>query len=124
MTPRNRRQRLAFADGNASSTGRAPGPLIAGAGLALALTLPEARRTREERAALRRGGFWRALTQRSLVPIWFISLSQSIVFTGYFTFMRTFVDETGVGSVGIFYAAFASIAVVLRGFFGWISAFW
>jgi len=93
---------------------------FAGAGLALALALPEARRTREERAALCRGGFWRALTQPSLLPIWFISLSQAIVFTGYFTFMRTFVDETGVGSVGIFYAAFAGIAVVLRGFFGWV----
>lgn len=90
------------------------------AGLILALRLPEERRTPEARAALPKGGFRRAITRRSLLPVWFITLTQSIVFTGYFTFMRTFVDDTGVGSVGVFYAAFAGIAVVLRVFFGWV----
>jgi MFS family permease len=93
---------------------------FAAAGLALAFRLPEARRPAAAGAARPKGGFRRALTQPDLRPVWFITFCQSVVFTGYFTFMRTFVDDTGVGSVGVFYAAFAGIAVVLRAFLGWV----
>ena len=93
---------------------------FAAAALALALSLPEARRPAVARALRPKGGFRRALTQPDLIPIWFLTFCQSVVLTGYFTFMRTFVDDTGVGSVGVFYAAFAGIAVILRAFFGWV----
>jgi MFS family permease len=93
---------------------------FAAAGLALSLRLPEARRSTAAAAGMAKGGFRRALTQPDLRPIWFITFCQAIVFTGYFTFMRTFVDDTGVGSLGVFYAAFAGIAVILRAFFGWV----
>jgi MFS family permease len=93
---------------------------FAATGLAISFTLPEERRPAVPRAERRRGGFRRAITQSDLRAVWFICFWQSVVFTGYFTFMRTFVDDTGVGSVGVFYAAFASIAVVLRAFLGWV----
>ena len=94
---------------------------IAAAALALSLRLPETPPPAAPAVVgRRRGGFLRALTQPALVPVWFITFWQSVVFAGYFTFMRVFVDDTGVGSVGVFYAAFAGIAVVLRAFFGWI----
>jgi MFS family permease len=93
---------------------------FAAASLVLALRLPEARRPVAARGSRPKGGFRRALTQPDLRPVWFITFCQSVVFTGYFTFMRTFVDDTGVGSVGVFYASFAGIAVVLRAFLGWV----
>jgi MFS family permease len=60
------------------------------------------------------------VTQRSLLPLWLITCCVSIALTGYSTFMRTYVDDTGIGSVGLFFAAYASTAVVLRLFGGWV----
>jgi MFS family permease len=44
----------------------------------------------------------------------------SFVLTAYFTFLRTFIDETGVGTVGLFFAMYAGTAIVLRLFLGWL----
>jgi MFS family permease len=92
---------------------------FAAAGLALSLRLPEARRDPSAVGAAK-GRFRRTLAQRDLIPLWFITVSFAAVLTGYFTFMRTFVDDTGVGSVGSFFAAYAGAALVVRAFFGWV----
>lgn len=69
-----------------------------------------------------REGFFRAVTRRSLLPIWWISFAFSMVLTGYFTFLRTYVDETGIGSVGVFFGFYAGTAVLLRLLFAWVPA--
>jgi len=90
------------------------------AGLAVSLRLPEARRADAATAGRRRGSFRRAVAQTDLRPVWFIFFSLSVIMAAYATFMRTYVDDTGVGSVGVFFAAFAGTAVVIRAFFGWL----
>ena len=89
--------------------------------LLLSIPLPEQRPARAEAApARRRGSFRRALTQRSLRPLWHLTLWVGVALTGYSTFMRTYVDDTGVGSVGLFFAVYACTAVALRLFGGWV----
>lgn len=60
------------------------------------------------------GGFTKAVTQRVLLPIWAVTAAFAIALAGYFTFLRTFVDETGIGSVGLFFACYAATAIALR----------
>lgn len=87
-------------------------------GLVATLALPE---TMVHLAAgERRIGFFEAVWRRELLPIWAVTLSFSFALTGYFTFLRTYVDETGVGSVGLFFAFYAGVAVALRVAFAWL----
>jgi MFS family permease len=44
----------------------------------------------------------------------------SFVLTAYFTFLRTFIDETGFGTVGLFFGTYAATAILLRLFAGWL----
>lgn len=94
---------------------------FAAAGLLLSTRLPEQRPQGPASAGVRRrGGFRRALLQRDLLPLWMVTFWMCVALTGYWTFMRTYVDSTGVGSVGLFFAAYASTAVVIRIFGGWL----
>jgi MFS family permease len=72
--------------------------------------------------AHRRSSFLAAIRQRDLLPIWWIAGTFSLVLTGYFTFLRTYVDETGIGSVGSFFAFYAGTAIALRLAFAWVPA--
>lgn len=102
------------------AAGGFPGVLFAALGfsltaLLLSIPLPEQRPVRAEGApARRRGSFRRALLQGNLRPLWHLTLWVGVALTGYSTFMRTYVDETGVGSVGLFFATYACTAVALR----------
>jgi MFS family permease len=60
------------------------------------------------------GGFVRAVWQPTLLPIWAVTAAFATALAGYFTFLRTFVDETGIGSVGLFFACYAGTAIALR----------
>jgi len=94
---------------------------FATAALLLSIPLPEQRPARADLAPARpRGAFRRALTRRSLLPLWHLTLWVGIALTGYSTFMRTYVDDTGVGSVGLFFLTYACTAVALRLFFSWV----
>lgn len=64
--------------------------------------------------------FRRPLVQRDLLPLWWMTLVFAFALTGYFTFLRTFVDTTGIGSVGAFFAAYALTAIALRLLAGWL----
>jgi len=92
---------------------------FAAAGFTLSLGLPEPKRSPVPpgRSPAR---FRETLTQRDLMPLWFLSFAFALVLTGYFTFMRTFVDQTGVGSVGSFFAAYAIASLAVRAFAGWL----
>jgi len=94
---------------------------FAAAALLLSAGLPEQHPDRPAGSLPRpKGGFRRALTQRNLLPLWLITFAICIALTGYSTFMRTYVDTTGIGSVGLFFAVYASTAVAIRIFGGWL----
>jgi MFS family permease len=61
-----------------------------------------------------------ALRQRELGPLWLLGTVFSIVLTAFFVFIKRFVDETGIGSVGGFFGAYTGAALALRIFFGWL----
>lgn len=87
-------------------------------GLVATLGLPE---TMVRLAAgERRTGFFEAVWRPKLLPIWAITLSFSFALTAYFTFLRTYVDETGVGSLGLFFAFYSGFAIALRVAFAWL----
>jgi predicted MFS family arabinose efflux permease len=61
-----------------------------------------------------RRSFWAALTQRNLLPLWFITLLFTIGMESLFTFARTFVDDRQVGTAGLFVAVYGVSAAVTR----------
>lgn len=65
-------------------------------------------------------GFMESITGIHLLPLWWITFVFSFVLTAYFTFLKTFVDQTGVGSVGLFFAFYAGTAITLRLTLGWV----
>lgn len=65
-------------------------------------------------------GFRAALGQRDLLPLWFMGSVFSLALTAFFVFIKTFVDATGVGTVGGFFTAYTASALVLRAFLGWL----
>jgi MFS family permease len=86
--------------------------------LVLSLVLPEAIEPASKTGATT--SFLAPLFQRDLVPVWWITVVFSLALAGYFTFLRTFVDETGIGSVGGFFTAYSGVAIVLRLVAGWL----
>lgn len=89
--------------------------LLAGVALLLSLPLRDTPR-RADRAPPR--GITHAFAQRDLLPLWFIGLVFAMGLSATATFVKTFVLATGVGSVGLFFTAYALAAIVLRLFFG------
>jgi MFS family permease len=65
-------------------------------------------------------GFWRIVVAPNLLPVWWMLGSFSVVLTGYFVFIRRYVDDTGLGSVGLFFSAYVIVAILERLFFGWL----
>ena len=65
-------------------------------------------------------GFRAALRQRDLLPLWWIGTVFALAVASIFAFLKRFVDETGVGSVGSFFSAYSAAAIVLRVFLGWL----
>jgi MFS family permease len=86
-------------------------------GLLLVLPLREAAAGRDEGIPV---SFLRPLLQSDLRPLWWMNLVFSTALAGYFVFLRTFVDVTGIGSVGSFFGTYAVTAIVLRLGAGWL----
>ena len=61
-----------------------------------------------------RRGFWAALAQRNLLPLWWITLFFSIGLETLFTFTRTYVADRGVGSTGLFFGVYGLAAASMR----------
>lgn len=70
------------------------------------------------RGAQPRRSFWQAFGQRNLVPLWFASFLFFLGVESLFTFTRTYVDERGVGTAGLFFAIYGGSAAVTRIFGG------
>jgi len=91
------------------------------AALAGLLSLPLRDAPAEERAeAPPRRGFRASLLQPDLMPMWWIGLVFTTALNAVFTFLKLFVEETGTGSVGGFFSAYAFTAITLRVTFGWV----
>jgi predicted MFS family arabinose efflux permease len=65
-------------------------------------------------------GFRAALGQRDLLPLWFVTTIFAVAMSAVFTFLKRFVDETGLGSVSQFFGALTVTALVVRIGFGWL----
>ncbi len=65
-------------------------------------------------------GFFAALVQKDLQPVWLIGAVFATALASYFTFMKTLVLEIGQGSVGSFFTAYTAAALVLRLFLAWV----
>jgi predicted MFS family arabinose efflux permease len=61
-----------------------------------------------------RRGFWAALGQRDLLPIWWLTMLFAVGLEALFTFIRTFIDERRVGSVGTFFLVYGGVAIAVR----------
>lgn len=61
-----------------------------------------------------RGGFWRALRSRPMRPLWLVTGVFAIALAGIFLFLRTYLDEIGIGTVGLFFALYSGTAILLR----------
>lgn len=59
-------------------------------------------------------GIWAAAREPALLPVWLGGLAFATSLAAQFTFMKTFVLERGVGSVGLFFASYSIAAVLLR----------
>lgn len=67
-----------------------------------------------------RAGFLAAVRQSDLAPLWWMTGVFAFVLTAYFTFLKTFVTETSIGSVGLFFSAYVAVAIGVRLFLGWL----
>jgi predicted MFS family arabinose efflux permease len=88
--------------------------------LSLLLSLPLRDVPRGETEEERSRGFWAALTQRDLLPIWWITFVFALAVAAVFTFVKRYVDETGLASVGGFFSAYSGAAILLRLTLGWL----
>jgi len=61
-----------------------------------------------------RRGFWAALGQRNLLPVWLLALLFAAGLESLFTFIRTYVDQRAIGSVGTFFLVYGGVAILVR----------
>ncbi len=61
-----------------------------------------------------RRGFFAALVQRDLLPVWLVGLLFALGLEVAFTYLRTFVDDREVGSVGLFFVSYGIAAIAAR----------
>jgi MFS family permease len=87
--------------------------LAAAASLLLSLPLRDAPRPPASATAPRRG-FASALAQGDLAPLWFLGIVFGVVLAGVFTFVKRFVMEAQVASVGTFFTAYTGAAIAVR----------
>ena len=89
--------------------------------VALVLSLPLAETAPRGLAdSEHRLGFFGAVKEPSLGPVWLVTGVFSVVLIAYFVFLKTFIVETGIGTVGLFFGFYALTAILLRLFFGWL----
>ncbi|MEA1904037.1 MAG: MFS transporter [Actinomycetota bacterium] len=61
-----------------------------------------------------RRGFFSAMVQKNLLPLWFVTLLFSVGLESIFTFTRTFVDASQIGTTGLFFGIYGVVAAVTR----------
>lgn len=93
---------------------------IAFAVVSLVLSVPLQDRRPSLASGVRSRGFVATTFQPDLLPLWFVGTIFATAATSVFVFLKTFVMESGIGSVGLFFTAYAIAAVSLRLRLGWL----
>lgn len=93
--------------------------IAAGLGGLCSWPLPDSRPAAPADAAPPRS-FLAAVMMPTLRPLWLMGLSFGLAIASYFTFLKTFVEHAGVGSMGSFYSAYSIAAIALRVALGWV----
>jgi len=88
--------------------------LAAAVSLLCSLPLRDVPRAAAAPEAPPRRGILSALAQRDLVPLWFLGVVFGVVLAGVFTFVKRFVMEEQVASVGTFFSAYTGAAIAVR----------
>jgi len=65
-------------------------------------------------------GILRTASERHLLSVWVAAFTFFVGVVVVFTFVKTFIVATGIGSMGRFFGAYATTAVLLRVFLGWL----
>jgi MFS family permease len=90
--------------------------VCAAAGLLVCLWLPESRPATVSAPR----SFLAVVRARALRTLWLVGFAFAVALASYFAFLKTYVLETGVGSVGGFFTAYALVAIALRLGLGWV----
>jgi predicted MFS family arabinose efflux permease len=61
-----------------------------------------------------RRGFWAALAQRDLLPLWLVTFCFALGLEAVFSFLRVYVDAEEVGSAGAFFALYGIAGAITR----------
>ncbi len=82
--------------------------------LALLLCLPirESRPARDESSPM--SSLLSVLISRPLLPLWILTLGFTTGLTSYFTFIKTFIAQAHIGSVGAFFLAYSITSMLER----------
>jgi MFS family permease len=64
--------------------------------------------------------FTASLAQPNLAPLWWMTAIFSVALAPVWIFVKTFVMATGIGTVGGFFTAYTTVAIVLRVVLGWL----
>ncbi len=84
--------------------------------LLITVPLPEPERERDTEPR----GFFAALGQADLVPIWVVGSFFSLALAGIFTFLKNFLAQEDFGSTGLFFASYSATTIALRAGLGWL----
>ncbi len=84
------------------------------AALSLLITLPLEEFPRVRHVDDPPRGIGHALLQRDLAPLWFMGTVFGLVLTGVFVFVKRFVMETEVATLGTFFTAYTGAAITVR----------
>jgi MFS family permease len=88
------------------------------ASFALSLPLREANHEIHPGEASR--GILGPALQSDLAPIWLLGTAFATAITAPFLFLKLFVEQTGIGSLGLFFTCYSAAAVSLRLGLGWL----
>ena len=61
-----------------------------------------------------RRSFWKTITQRNLLPLWFATLLFALGVEALFTFARTYVDVRQIGTAGLLFGVYGLTAAATR----------
>jgi predicted MFS family arabinose efflux permease len=61
-----------------------------------------------------RRSFWYALAQRDLLPLWLVTFGFAIGMQALFTFLPTYVEAEGIGSLGSYFMVYGALAALVR----------
>ncbi len=84
------------------------------AALSVAFSLPLRDAPRDGGAAEPPRGFAAAAVQTDLLPLWFVGTVFSVALAAALTFVKLFVLDTGIATLGLFLGPYAATAIALR----------